>query len=353
MSTTKIVANIAEDSDFVLESEKGVANGVAGLDGSGKVPAAQLPPGSSGALSYQGTWNASTNTPTLVSATGTQGEYYVVSTNGTTNLDGVASWAVGDWAVYNGTAWEKADHTDVVASVHGRTGAVVGANDDYTAAQVTNTPAGAIAAVTVQAAIDELDSEKAASSHTHTLANVTDSGALAALDTVGAAQIDADAVTAAKLANMAQNTIKGRITASTGDPEDLSAAQVRTIINVADGAQANDVDTLLADTTDTLTVGYQDQANDAGTKSSGTWTPAIADGNLQNATVGGSFTLGVPTGEGIIVVILRNNGTGGYTLTTSGWDDVIGTYDNVANKVQILTLVMDSTGDVLLISDSV
>ena len=38
------------------------------------------------------------------------------------------------------------------------------------------------------------------------------------------------------LAQMAASTIKGRITGSTGDPEDLTAAQVRTLINVADGA---------------------------------------------------------------------------------------------------------------------
>ena len=45
-----------------------------------------------------------------------------------------------------------------------------------------------------------------------------------------------DAVTNVKLNNMIVNTIKGRITAGTGDPEDLTATQVRTIINVADGA---------------------------------------------------------------------------------------------------------------------
>jgi hypothetical protein len=46
-------------------------------------------------------------------------------------------------------------------------------------------------------------------------------------------------VTNAMLANMAVNTIKGRITAGTGNPEDLTATQVRSIINVADGAQVN------------------------------------------------------------------------------------------------------------------
>lgn len=48
--------------------------------------------------------------------------------------------------------------------------------------------------------------------------------------------IAANAVTNAKAAQMAVNTIKGRITAGTGNAEDLTAANVRTIINVADGA---------------------------------------------------------------------------------------------------------------------
>lgn len=49
-----------------------------------------------------------------------------------------------------------------------------------------------------------------------------------------------NAVTNAKAADMAQATIKGRASgAGTGDPTDLSASQVRTILNVADGATAN------------------------------------------------------------------------------------------------------------------
>jgi hypothetical protein len=53
------------------------------------------------------------------------------------------------------------------------------------------------------------------------------------------ATIANDAVSNAKLSNMAQSTLKGRATLSTGDPEDLSASQVRTILNVADGAEVN------------------------------------------------------------------------------------------------------------------
>jgi len=58
---------------------------------------------------YQGTWNASTNTPTLTSSVGTNNNYYIVSTAGTTTLNGISLWSVGDWAIFNGTtsAWEK------------------------------------------------------------------------------------------------------------------------------------------------------------------------------------------------------------------------------------------------------
>lgn len=49
-----------------------------------------------------------------------------------------------------------------VSSVFGRSGAVVAVAGDYTATQITNTPAGNIAATNVQAALNELDSEKEA-----------------------------------------------------------------------------------------------------------------------------------------------------------------------------------------------
>jgi len=62
-----------------------------------------------GALNYKGTWDASTNNPTLTSGVGTKGDYYVVSVAGSTNLDGQTLWGVGDMAVFNGTAWQKVD----------------------------------------------------------------------------------------------------------------------------------------------------------------------------------------------------------------------------------------------------
>lgn len=104
--------------------DAGAALGVATLDSAGKVPISQIPDAVIGALNYQGTWNATTNTPTLTSSVGTKGYYYVVSVAGTTDLNGVTDWQIGDWAVYNGTAWQKVDNTDGVTSVNGFTGAV-------------------------------------------------------------------------------------------------------------------------------------------------------------------------------------------------------------------------------------
>lgn len=77
-----------------------------------------------GGAMYQGVWNASTNSPALASGVGTKGYYYVVNVNGTTNLDGITDWKVGDWAIFNGTTWDKVDNTDAVSSVNGAIGAV-------------------------------------------------------------------------------------------------------------------------------------------------------------------------------------------------------------------------------------
>ena len=77
-----------------------------------------------GGLSYQGTWNANTNTPNLASGVGTNGYYYIVATAGSTNLDGITDWQIGDWLMFNGTVWQKIDQSNLVTSVNGQTGAV-------------------------------------------------------------------------------------------------------------------------------------------------------------------------------------------------------------------------------------
>ena len=124
-------------SDYVPNTQKGVANGVATLDSGGQIPLSQIPP--LGDLNYQGTWNATTNTPTLTSSVGTKGYYYVVNVAGTTNLNGIIDWQVSDWAVFNGSAWQKIDNTDLVTSVNGYTGAVNLTYTDVSAFPATST----------------------------------------------------------------------------------------------------------------------------------------------------------------------------------------------------------------------
>lgn len=76
-----------------------------------------------GALNYKGTWNATTNTPALASGVGTKGDYYVVSVAGSTTLNGISNWGVGDWVAFNGSAWQRveggADLNGVNLSVSG------------------------------------------------------------------------------------------------------------------------------------------------------------------------------------------------------------------------------------------
>ena len=73
-----------------------------------------------GQLTYKGTWNANLNSPTLTSGVGTLNNYYVVNVAGSTNLDGITSWNVGDWAIFNGTVWEKiSGQSGTVTSVTG------------------------------------------------------------------------------------------------------------------------------------------------------------------------------------------------------------------------------------------
>lgn len=65
-----------------------------------------------GVTEYRGTWDAATNTPALTSSVGQRGAYYIVSQAGSTDLDGITDWDVGDWAIFNGTVWQRIDNAD-------------------------------------------------------------------------------------------------------------------------------------------------------------------------------------------------------------------------------------------------
>jgi len=109
-------------SGIVSSVPLGGANGVATLDSGGKVPVSQLP---SSVVTYLGTWNAATNTPTLVNGTGDAGDMYICNVAGTVDFGaGPIPFAVGDWVLYGSGTWEKSNGqngtvTSVAASITG------------------------------------------------------------------------------------------------------------------------------------------------------------------------------------------------------------------------------------------
>ena len=87
--------------------------------------------------------------------------------------------------------------------------------------------------------------------------------------------------------------------------------------------QAYNADTLFADVADNLTVGFSTTVHDAGTKSSGTYTPDQDDGNIQKAVNGGAHTLAPTTDDCAVIIQYTNNASAG-TITTSGFTLVDG-----------------------------
>jgi len=116
------------DSKIPL-TQKGANNGVAPLDAGGKIASIYLP---NSVMEFQGTWDAATNTPTLVDGTGNTGDVYWVTVAGTQNLgSGPQTFAVGDFIIYNASnIWEKSINSNAVVSVNGQQGVVSLDTDD-------------------------------------------------------------------------------------------------------------------------------------------------------------------------------------------------------------------------------
>ncbi len=73
-----------------------------------------------GPLTFRGSWDANLNSPSLSSGVGTNGDVYVVSVNGSTNLDGITDWKATDWAVFDGpnSVWIKVDNTEAAVGAN-------------------------------------------------------------------------------------------------------------------------------------------------------------------------------------------------------------------------------------------
>jgi hypothetical protein len=129
-NATAAASALAVANAAIPSSALGQPLGPVQADSSNKVPLANLPASVVGSSHYLGTWNASTDTPSLTSGVAPStpapvGGYYIVSVAGTTTLDGISAWSVGDWLLWSGAAWEKLDgQANPVSSVAGLQGAV-------------------------------------------------------------------------------------------------------------------------------------------------------------------------------------------------------------------------------------
>jgi len=108
--TAKVLTNLPTPTSSAIAATDTILAAMAKLQGQ----ITGIPQG----LVYKGTWNATTNTPTLASGTGTTGEFYIVSVAGATNLDGITDWQVGDWAIFVEVGatdtWQKIDNTSAI-----------------------------------------------------------------------------------------------------------------------------------------------------------------------------------------------------------------------------------------------
>lgn len=127
--TASTISDFNTAADARITLQKGAANGIAPLGSDSKVSTTYLPDAVLGALSYQGVWNAATNSPAIPAGSASnKGWYYVVSNSvaaghGYANVPNRALNA-GDWLVSNGSSWDYIDSSDQVSSVNGFVGAV-------------------------------------------------------------------------------------------------------------------------------------------------------------------------------------------------------------------------------------
>jgi hypothetical protein len=187
------------------------------------------------------------------------------------------------------------------------------------------TPAGNLVATDVQAAIEELDTEKQATGNyiTALTGDVTATGPGSV-----AATIALNAVTNAKMAQMAANTFKGNNTGGASDPLDLTATQATAILDVLVGdSGAGGTKGLVP------APASGDAAANRFLKADGTWdVPAGAGSGTVNAGTAGRLALYpasadtvddiyVQNGNDIDVIIAAHAALGAartYTVPDSG-----------------------------------
>jgi hypothetical protein len=108
-----------------------------------------------------------------------------------------------------------------------------------------------------------------------------------------------------------------------------------------------ETDILRANVADNLTKGFSTSVFDAGTKTSGTFTPDQDNGNIQKAVNNGAHTL-APTTDDCAVIIQYTNAASAGTITTSGFTLVDGDDISTTNADDFFFYLTKANGFSLL-----
>jgi|GEM_PF-1410568 len=137
-NTSDLDKPISTATQLALDSkidtvEKGAPSGVVPLNANSLIDPKYLPASVVGGVTFMGAYDVATNTPSLPTASGNTGYYYIASTAGTVSTgSGSITLEIGDWILSDGNSWSKISRGSGVPSVFGRTGAITAAYGDYT-----------------------------------------------------------------------------------------------------------------------------------------------------------------------------------------------------------------------------
>jgi hypothetical protein len=192
-----------------------------------------------------------------------------------------------------------------------------------------------------------------------TIAGAAAAEAAAAVHSAAAAASASDAEDSAAAAAASALLLSG-ITATPAELNILDGATLTvTELNYVDGVtspiqtqldakQAYDANTLKANVASTLTAAVVVTAEDAGTKSSGTYTPSPVNGNFKKYINGGAHTLAAPSlaGSYSMVIQVTNNASAG-AITFSGFAKVIGDVLTTTNAQLFQICITKTDGGVV------
>ncbi len=257
----------ASDDRFINKNTRGQINGVATLDGTGRLPVSQLPLNT---VVFRGQFGDGVgDLPTVGVETG---DFYICVSNGYVSAVAGQTFDTGDKAVYDGTNWSKIDNTETVTGVRGEAEPVdvyrignititrenLGLENVANITQVTSvtgtspiastggtTPIISIGSASQSAAGSMSSADKtkldgiAESANNYVHPN--HSGDVTSVAD-GATTISNKAVTLPKMADLTAGRLIGNDELTDGVPKALTASEVRSLIDVYDTAA---VDTAL------------------------------------------------------------------------------------------------------------